>query len=319
MRSRPRQVLGAIALTTCAIGIAAIRDAGAPLPARAQQFEAAVHLTTGFIPDPAVLEGRASGVRSATELAEQCTGFVGSAPNHVLSLDTRFGYLRLFATSEVDLVLAVRTADGEWMCSDDRFGTHPSVEGLFQRGRIDVYVGTSVTGASGDYALRLTETRSIRPGIGAETIPGESSTLARDLGLEVEGTEGLYTPIRLRRGFLPDPRLLEGVAGGTIDASALGGSCRGYITPRPTHVITLRSPFDFLQLYLEVDPEQDRELTLIVLTPENRLLCDVGTRAVPDVSADAWPDGIYRVWIGTLTEDSTRRHRLGISEIRRAR
>ncbi|MDQ3031236.1 MAG: hypothetical protein M3Y87_02380 [Myxococcota bacterium] len=316
MRSRPaRRAL--VALTLCVLVAGVARDGGAP---RAHaQFEAAVHIATGFIPDPAVLEGRASGVRSAAELSDQCSGFIGTAANHVLALDTRFGYLRLFATSEVDLVLAVRTADGEWMCSDDRFGTHPSVEGLFQRGRVEVWVGTSATGASSDYALRITETRSIRPGVGTEIIPGESSTLARDLGLEVEATEGLFTPIRLRRGFLPDPRFLEGVAGGTIDAGALGGSCRGYITPRPTHVMTLRSPFDFLQLYLELDAEQDRELTLIVLTPENRFLCDVGTREVPDVSADAWPEGVYRVWIGTRSEDATRRHRLGISEIRRAR
>lgn len=312
-RHRPALALCALsALACCAIA------SDAPC-ASAQQFEASVHLATGFIPDPAVLEGRASGVRPASTLAEHCTGFVGTAPSHVLTLDTRFGYMRLFATSEVDLVLAVRTASGEWMCSGDRFGTHPSVEGLFLRGRVEVWVGTEQTGASGEYALRITETRSIRPGVGAEVATGEGTALARDLGLEVEAPEGGFEDIRTRRGFLPDPRWLEGVAGGTLDAGALGGTCRGYVTPRPTHVMTLLQPFDFLQLYLDVDPRAERELTLVVLTPDGRFLCNAGLGAVPDVSAARWEEGVYRVWIGTLREDATRQHRLGISEIRRVR
>jgi hypothetical protein len=309
MRLRPS--LAVLALCACCV-LAATH-------ARAQQLEAAVHLSTGFIPDPAALQGRASGARPAATLAEHCTGFVGASPSHVLSLDTRFGYLRIFATAEVDLVLAVRNASGEWMCSGDRFGTHPAVEGLFQRGRVEVWVGTEQLGASGEYSLRITETRSIRPGVGSEASSDEAAALARDLGLEIEATEGLHQGIRTRRGFLPDPRWLDGVAGGTLDAGALGGSCRGFVTARPTHVVTLLTPFDFLQLYLDVDPEEERRMTIVVLAPDGRFLCDVGTRATPDVSAEDWAEGVYRVWVGTLEEDTTRSHRLGISEIRRAR
>lgn len=296
--------------------LAALALTGAP--ARAQ-LEARVPLRTGFIPDPAVLEGDASAVRPASELASQCSGFVGTSPSHVLGLETRFGYLRLFATSATDLVLAVRAADGSWLCSDDRFGPHPSVEGLFLPGRVEVYVGAATLGASGAYVLRITETRSVRPGIGSDASWDEGAALARDLGLEVEAPEGAFENIRLRRGFLPDPRALAGVAGGTVDASPLGGTCRGRITPRPTHVITLRDGFDFLQLYLDAEGDAEQELTLIVLTPAGRFLCDVGTREIPDVEADAWPEGVYRVWVGTLEEDATLRHQLRISEIRRVR
>jgi hypothetical protein len=285
----------------------------------ASEVEPTIHLATGFLPDPIALDGNAVGARTATTFSSECAGFVGESPNQVLTLDSRFGYLRVFATSTVDLVLAVRTASGEWMCSDDRFGIHPAVEGLFLPGRVEVWVGTHDSGVRADYALRITETRSIRPGIGAETATGDVETLARDVGLEIEATEGLFEPIQLRRGFLPDPRFREGSAGGPIDAGALGGSCRGYVTARPTHLITLLEPFDFLQLYLELPPETPREVTLIVQTPEGRFLCDVGTRALPDVSQESWSEGVYRVWIGTIDEGIVREHRLGISEIRRAR
>src|SRR5690606_21549625 len=142
------------------------------------------------------------------------SGFVGGSPSHVLNLETRFGFLRLFATSDVNLVLAVRTADGSWLCSDDRFGPHPSVEGLFAAGRVEVYVGAATLGARGAYVLRVTETRSVRPGIGSDATWDEGAALARDIGLEIDAPEGGFENIRLRRGFLPDPRSLAGVAGG---------------------------------------------------------------------------------------------------------
>lgn len=316
-RRAARACVAALVLSSIAIADGA--------PARAQ-LEAAVHLATGFIPDPAVLEGRATGVRPASTLAAQCSGFVGTSPSHVLSLDTRFGYLRLFATSEVDLVLAVRTASGEWLCSDDRFGIHPAVEGLFTRGRVEVWVGTETAAASGEYALRITETRSIRPGIGSETSAEDASALARDLGLIVDATpeQSLHGSIRVRRGFLPDPRWLEGASGGPIDASGLGGSCRGFVSARPTHVLTLQTPFDFFQLYLDASATEpgaqvERDTALIVLAPDGHFLCDVGSREVAAVQADAWAEGVYRVWIGALEEDATRATRLGITEIRRAR
>jgi hypothetical protein len=95
----------------------------------------------------------------------------------------------------------------------------------------------------------------------------------------------------------------------------LGGTCRGRVTALPTHIVTLSDALDFLQLYLT----SNAELTLIVLTPDGRFLCDLGTEDVVEVSSGHWPAGDYRIWVGTVEEDVTARHRLGISEIRRMR
>jgi hypothetical protein len=281
------------------------------------QFDGAIHLRTGFVPDPTELTGEASGRRDAGDLEPSCRGFVGAQPNHLLALDSRFGFLRIFATGPGDLVLAVRTADDRWLCNDDRFGRHPSVEGFFPPGPTEVWVGVAQAGAQSAYTLRITEMRSVRPGIGPAAETEESIALARELGLEVESAEGLHGNIRLPRGFLPDPRWLEGVAGGAIDVGSLGGSCRGQTTPRPTYVIQLETEFDFLQLYVRSTAEQ--ELTVLVLTPDGRFLCDTETADVASVEANRWVPGHYRVWVGVAAEDTTVPHRLGISEVRRVR
>lgn len=211
-------------------------------------------------------------------------------------------------------MLAVRAGD-RWHCSGDRFGPHPSIEGVFEAGRLEIWVGLEADGARSDYVLRVTEHRSVRPGVGAEDGADESAALARDLGLEIEASESVHERTRMRRGFLPDPRMISGVAGGPLDANGLGGTCRGRVTALPTHIVTLMTDFDFVQLWLEADVE----LTMIVLTPEGRFLCDVGTENVVEVSMGRWAAGEYRIWVGTHEEDVTARHRLGISEIRRVR
>lgn len=313
--------------------------------AQAPLSEATIPLATGFVPDPVEIEGHAHGARSFVDLAgSACAGFVGERPSHVMALDTRFGFLRIFATSDVDLVLGVRFVDVEghpsWVCSDDRFGNVPGVEGVFPRGRTEIWVGTHTLGASADYVLHFTETRSIRPGVGAA---GDDRTAATELGLDAAG-EGRFDGIRLRRGFLPDPRWLEGEAGVStseaapdagvaesepIEVTLLGNGCGGLVDPRPAHVVTLREDFDFLQLYLcGADDEAHctvptEPLSLVVLMPDGTFRCQVSRDAHVAVTAGldegGWPAGDYRVWVGVHAGSARLPYRLGVSELRRVR
>jgi hypothetical protein len=307
--------------------------------------EARVALSTGFVPDPAHLEGHAHGARAFSDLGgHECTGFVGDRPSHVMSFDTRFGFLRIFATSETDLVLGVRTTDAAghavWTCSDDRFDHIPGVEGVFPRGRAEIWVGTHTLGASGDYVLQLTEMRSVRPGIGTGGVDDDRSAAA-ELGLQTEGT-GRFDDIHLRRGYLPDPRWLEGEAGlaardpaadagadvEPIEVTLLGNGCGGLVEGTPAHVVTLIDDFDFLQLYL-CTPADDgarcepphEPLSLIVLRPDGTFRCEAADAAVTAVFAGpdegGWPAGDYRVWVGVHHLETHQRYRMGISELRR--
>ncbi len=306
----------------------AVWAAGAALLALAAAWtsvaqRARATLRTGFVPDPVIVEGTARGERPASELDAACEGFVSRAPSHVYDVATRIGFLRLFATGPGDLVIVVRTPRGEVWCNDDRFATHPSVEGIVRTGEgpLEIYVGTHDADAECRYSLFLTETRSVRPGIGRDERAEASAALGEDVGLDTHASAGAHGGIRLRRGFLPDPRVLSGEAGGPVDASLLGGSCRGRLANAPSHTLELREEFDFLQLY--IDPRETSDpgaLSVVVMRPDGTFVCDVQRAAdVPDVSAASWAPGLYRVWIGVDEEGATRAYHLGISEIRRVR
>lgn len=330
--ARPSSVLGASMSVmsrraALAFMLSAITVSGADA-----QIEGVVPLRTGFTPDPAVLVGTAVG-RSPLDLREpvECgAGFFSGAPSHVLQFETRVGFLRFYATGPGDLALAVRDAENHWHCNDDRFGRHPSVEGTWTQGRVEVWVGTHAPSPGEDYELRLTETRSMRPGVGPEGgDSGDESELARDAGFLVDAESGRFDGIRLRRGFLPDPRFLAGDSTlpadeeGT-DANVMGGECHGLVSHAPSHVITLLDDFDFLQLYLlpmndaRWPGEEPPGLSMVILRPDGTFECEESGDGI-EVSGPTWAPGVYRVWVGTDLGEGAMPYRLGISEIRRVR
>ena len=313
-----------------------VRRAGEPLSIR-----------TGFIPDPVVVRGETRQDMPLSFLGESCLGVSSETPMQRIELDTRFGFLRLFATGPENLTLAVRTQDGAILCSDDRFGLHPSIEGRFPPGVLEVWIGVKppeaeepvegetpepaptpevnaepvdagpVIDTSHLYELELTETRSVRPGVrlGEEQ---DHLTLAMELGLDVRAETG-QTNIRLRRGFLPDPRTLDGTITPTtegLDVTGLEASCAGVVVTAPSHVITLQEDFDYFQVYVADAPE---DTVLIVLGPEGSLVCDSSDNDQPQVENATWPAGVYRIWVGAQRADAAFPYQLGVSEIRRAR
>lgn len=326
------------------IALLALALAPALALAQAVSPDARVPLSTGFVPDPTEIDGHAVGARALSEIAgSTCTGFVGDHASHVLSLNTRFGFLRVFATSDTDLVLGVRSIDqaGEehWSCSDDRFGTSPSVEGVFPRGTLEVWVGTHTLGASGDYQLRMTEMRSVRPGVGTGGTADDRGA-ATDLGLDTSAT-GRFDPIRLHRGFLPDPRWLTGearvdvattvdagVESGPIEVTLLGNGCGGLVQAAPAHIVTLLDDIDFLQIYLCAPADEgarcaptQEPLSIVVLGPSGDFLCESASGSYAALERGpgqgGWPAGDYRVWIGVHHVATHQSYRMGISELRR--
>ena len=329
-----RALLLSLLVLVAGLGADAAGQASAvdPVSTTVYPSDGTVPLRTGFVPDPAVLSGVAEGEgpMPLREPAECMMGFFERAPSHVFDFQTRVGFLRFYATGPGDLVLAVRDAEGRWHCNDDRFGRHPSVEGTWTRGRVEVWVGTHGARDRTDYQLRLTETRSMRPGVGPDSSDaGDESDLAEDAGMVIDADTGRFDGIRLRRGFLPDPRFLAGDStvtedeGGT-DASLLGGQCHGVVSHAPSHVITLLDDFDFVQLYLlplDLDhwpSDENPALSLIVLQPDGTFVCDDASDGI-EISSATWVPGIYRVWIGTENGEAPRPYRMGISEIRRVR
>jgi hypothetical protein len=101
-----------------------------------------------------------------------------------------------------------------------------------------------------------------------------------------------------------------------VDVGGLGDTCRGYVPTRPAHVVTLQDDLDFFQIYVQ---EATESTTLVVVAPDGGVACDAAEGDHPHVSRDAWPAGVYRVWVGSHRTDGAFPYRLGLSEIRRVR
>ncbi|MBX7191441.1 MAG: hypothetical protein K1X94_05260 [Sandaracinaceae bacterium] len=278
-----------------------------------------VSLRTGFVPDPIVFRGQLAGTLPLSRLGSDCRGVSSEAPTQRVTMDTRFGFLRIFATGAADLTLAVQTSQGV-VCSDDRFGRHPAIEGRFAPGEIAIWVGLggAASESARGFELEITETRSIRPGVrrGEEA---ERLSLAIEAGLDTQPESGAQGDMRLRRGFLPDPRFLSGSIvpeERPVDVGGLADTCRGYVPTRPSHVLTLQDDLDFFQIYVA---EATESTTLVVVGPDQSVSCDASEGDHPHVSRDAWPAGLYRIWVGAHRTDAAFPYRLGVSEIRRVR
>lgn len=101
-------------------------------------------LAPGFVPDPAVARGVATGQIPATALHPDCAGFVPSQPAHVVTLSSAFPTLRVLVSSAADTVLVIRQPDGSFRCNDDTepgVVQNPTLEGAFAPGAYTIWVG----------------------------------------------------------------------------------------------------------------------------------------------------------------------------------
>lgn len=296
----------------CIVILLAAAPVAAQEPGTAQEPGAGqpVAIATGFTPDPAQLVGRAGGPVRLSTLAPSCGGYAATEPNHVLSLDSGFGFLRLFVIAPQRVTLAVRGPDGGWRCSTARRDHTALQEGRYAAGRYEVFVGSPEPGTMVEYELSLTEFHGVGPG---QSFDRGGPTL--DIGLEVAGEEARFQVRRFRRGFLPDPREDGGTAGGEIDARLLGADCRGFVDARPSHLLTLRNDFDYLRVQLG---DASGEATIVLLMPGGRYLCSAPEEENAHVDQDAWPAGDYRIWIGAREREATADYRICYTEVRPA-
>jgi hypothetical protein len=296
-----------------ALALSAASSAGAQESRAEPAPPVPTRLASGFTPDPLHLPGVTHGASGLAARAPGCRGFVGEAPDQIVELTTRFGFLRFFVTSPGDVTLAVRTPEGRWMCDGEALEGAPREQGAFPPGIYEVWIGSVRTEERLPYELLVTEFRSVTPATGR----GDDATpvgAGAEIGLDVEAREGRSRDRRLSRGFLPDPRIDGGGAGGAIDAALIGGGCRGRIAAQPNHVLTLRTEFDYFRIEIS---EARRGVTLIVRTPEGRFLCRSPNGSLPFVERDSWNEGRYLIWVGGPPETDTP-YRILYTEVRPA-
>jgi protease YdgD len=133
-----------------------------------------------------------------------------------------------------------------------------------------------------------------------QNLPPVVTVPALPAGLD-PAAKPLYGPVRLQRGFSPDPYTVDVAAKGEVDSSQLEQDC-GFTTSSPTFKFTLSGGASetFLRLFFTANDGQ--ETSLLVHTPDDEWLCETGSPygrgADPVVDLQMAPSGEYAVWVG---------------------
>lgn len=124
--------------------------------------------------------------------------------------------------------------------------------------------------------------------------------------------EPTYGAIELAPRFLPDPHVVNGTSGGTVDAHALDPSCNGFIGSAPDHALVLEGPFDAIRIVAW----SNEDVTLVVRDESGRYTCaDDSEGTNPAITLMAAASGRYDVWVGSYHEGANTAYRLGVSEL----
>jgi hypothetical protein len=106
-----------------------------------------------------------------------------------------------------------------------------------------------------------------------------------------------FGSVTLNSGFTPDPYSVNVVAGGSLDASRLGGACRGAISDAADFELSYNAG----SLPLAIRTRSGSDTTLVVNGPDGRWYCDDdsggGTNA--QVFWSRPQSGVYDIWVGT--------------------
>lgn len=192
-----------------------------------------------------------------------CPGYGGiDAPDAVVTLNAREEMVSFFAVSETDLVLAVRSPEGQWHCNDDAFGLNPAVS-IYgaPAGDYLIYVGAFSPGATGRFTLlaALGEPNwdgAPRTGGSRALNPAAPPAVAR-LAF------GPATPI--------DPRVIFDIAPSQTEARGMGAGCVGFVTPsQPDVVISVQPGLPQLMVYMV----SELDGVLLVVGPDGTIHCN---------------------------------------------
>ncbi len=309
-------------------------------PAAAERIE----LPPSFTPNPTASNGVAGGPQNAATYGSTplggCIGAIPNAPQHTLVLPEGMDQLSVTVESGADTTLVVQGPVG-WWCNDDDVGLNPGIHGRWAPGEYAIYVGAYNPGESVPYTIRFATTAGgavptpvpapptptsptppvyptpVAPPTPVYSTPPAGQMVAPPVAaggsLAITSDAALAGAASLATGFLPDPHVLSGAAGGPVAAAPLGstafGPCAGFVPEQPSHILDLTSSFAFLR----VDVSSAADTTLAIYGPSG-WLCNDDTLGVNPRIAGAWAPGRYRIWVGTYAPSSPQPYSISFSE-----
>ena len=292
-------------LTGAALLVSALAAGGAQAqdPMAAPAY-GSVRLSAGFPQDPTSVGVRAGGAIRASNAQQFCAGYITHQPSY--NLDYTAGNFDLYvsAASDVDAVLVINQPDGSWVCNDDGegIGLNPGVRfDNPQSGTYHIWVGTLGSGNGYEPAmLHISELGFATDNVYSRAPDANLSPLAGQLTLSA--------------GFSDDPRTVDVMAGGEVDASTGNGVCWGQINQAPDLWVTYGAG-DAYDLYLSM--ESDVDTTLVVQGPDGAWHCDDDTAGNlnPGLRIADPVAGRYAVWAGRFSEAAEAPATIYVSEL----
>ncbi len=119
--------------------------------------------------------------------------------------------------------------------------------------------------------------------------------------------------IALQPGFMPDPRVMQGMAGGPVQAQMVNGSCRGYVPVAAQHRVFVQGSLPFFRVWVS----SSSDTTLLVRAPNGQIFCADDTWSTnPGVDIMGAMPGAYEVFVGSYAAGNTAPYTIGFSENR---
>lgn len=274
----------------------------------------ALNLRAGFTPDPQLMRGNMGGTVDASRFNPSCSGSVHPQPSHVVRSRTGFRNIRFVVSSEADATLMVRLPNGAVLCDDDGGeGLNPLIETASPAGEIHIWVGVWSSRNEGQpYTIGITEL----PHITASTLQAPTNAVHARPGAGITpNAQPAFGTATLRPGFMPDPHVVAGRAGGPIAASNIDPSCRGYISAQPSHVVMTQASFPNFRVVVNAG---HLDTTLVVMTANGQVFCNddggAGAGTNPVVQLRTSP-GPLRIWVGTYSAAQSGPYNVGFTEL----
>ncbi len=265
-----------------------------------------VTLTPGFVPDPHTVSGTSGGSTDSSTWNTSCRGWVSPTPDHILMSSGNFPNLRLLVNGGAqDLTIVVQKPDGTYLCNDDAEGRNPIVQSPFPAGQYKIWIGSYTAGVNAPYNLGFSELMSSTCAALGDPGGGTAPVVPTAGGTSNFGT------VTLTPGFVPDPHVATGNAGGPLDATSWNATCRGFVTQTPDHLFQSSGNFSFLKIMVS----STEDTTLVVQKPDGSYVCNDDTEGLNPVVTGAFPPGTYRIWIGSYQAGQNPAYRLGFSEL----
>ena len=126
--------------------------------------------------------------------------------------------------------------------------------------------------------------------------------LHKQLPIPVDLSQKAYVSLDIQAGNPLDPFIVSVNGGGSLNASALGGECSGYVNIEPVARINWQGEASMSRVFFY----SDHDPTLIVQTPDGEFHCNDDANVLlldPSITFENPQPGIYNIWVGSYHPD----------------